>query len=102
MIFSWETTTLNIGFDTPLDVVEQLKTRLKGYISDNNREWSDVVVNIDKIENQNAIYLNISVQRESSYSLSYTLPVSFLALLFIILFVIHHPYYYFYSIVLKC
>jgi len=22
---SWETTTLNIGFDTPLDVVEQLK-----------------------------------------------------------------------------
>lgn len=64
---TWETTTLNIGFETPLDVVEQLKTRLKGYISDNNREWSDVVVNIDKIENQNAIYLNISVQHKANW-----------------------------------
>ena len=60
----WETTTLTISYNTPLGVIEQLKTRLQAYVNDNNREWSGVAVNIDKMEHQNAIMLIVAMERE--------------------------------------
>lgn len=35
----WETTTLNIGYSTPMEVIEQLKTRLRQYMAEHSREW---------------------------------------------------------------
>ncbi|KAF8513408.1 Mechanosensitive ion channel-domain-containing protein [Hysterangium stoloniferum] len=63
----WETVTLNIGYDTPLEVVEQLKVRLKGYVAANCREWSDISIIIDKIEYQNAIFININMQHKTNW-----------------------------------
>ncbi|KAG2349047.1 hypothetical protein BDR05DRAFT_1028210 [Suillus weaverae] len=59
----WESTTLMIAYNTPLELVEQLKARIQAYITANNREWSGSAVNIDKMEFQNAIHLTVAVER---------------------------------------
>jgi hypothetical protein len=59
----WETTNLTISYYTPLEIIEQLRSRLEKYIDDNNRDWVSFNLNIDKIEFQNAIWLIIAIQR---------------------------------------
>lgn len=53
-----------ISYDTPLNLVEQLRSRISQYISENNREWNNSAVWIDKMEFQNAIHLIIAVERK--------------------------------------
>ena len=53
-----------ISYDTPLNLVEQLRSRISQYISDNAREWNNSAVWIDKMEFQNAIHLIIALERE--------------------------------------
>ena len=59
----WESTNLIISYDTPLEVLDQLKSRLGEYIAANNRDWSGFGFNIDKMEYQNAIYITIAMER---------------------------------------
>ena len=59
----WETTNLAISYDTPLSLVEQLRSRISQYISENSREWNNSAVWIDKMEFQNAIHLIIALER---------------------------------------
>ncbi|KAF8749107.1 Mechanosensitive ion channel [Rhizoctonia solani] len=35
----WETTDLQVSYDTPLEVLEKLRQRLKQYVAANSREW---------------------------------------------------------------
>lgn len=63
----WESTVLMVSYDTPLDVIETLRSRLQGYVEQNNREWSNVAVHIDKMEYQNAIHLKISMEHRRSW-----------------------------------
>lgn len=60
----WESTDIQVAYDTPLEVIEMLHSRLKAYVSQNNREWSNVLVNIDKMEYQNALTLIIAMERK--------------------------------------
>lgn len=55
-----------ISYNTSLEIVEQLKQRIQAYVVANSREWSGCVVNIDKMEYQNAIHLTISIERKST------------------------------------
>lgn len=59
-----ESTTITISYSTSLEVVEQLKQRLQAYVAANNRDWSSCGVSIDKMEDQNAIHLTISMERK--------------------------------------
>lgn len=59
----WESTNLTISYNTSLELVEQLKAKLNQYVTEHNREWSGVIVNIDKMEYQNAIYIIIAMER---------------------------------------
>lgn len=52
-----------ISYDTPLEAIEQIRLRLQAYVAQNNREWSNVGVNIDKMDFQNAITLIIAMER---------------------------------------
>ena len=63
----WESTTLMVAYDTPLELIEQLRIRLQAYVSANNREWSNVSVNIDKMEYQNAIHLIIAMEHRPNW-----------------------------------
>lgn len=54
---------MTISYNTRLEIIEQLKSRLQQYIDDNNREWIAFNLNIDKMEFQNAIWLVIAIQR---------------------------------------
>ncbi|TDL20127.1 hypothetical protein BD410DRAFT_821919 [Rickenella mellea] len=63
----WETTKLMISYDTPLEIVEQLRGRLQSYVAQNNREWSNVMVNIEKMEFQNAIHLIIAMEHRPNW-----------------------------------
>ncbi|KAG1755550.1 Mechanosensitive ion channel-domain-containing protein [Suillus lakei] len=63
----WESTTLMIAYNTPLELVEQLKARIQAYITANNREWSGSAVNIDKMEFQNAIHLTVAVEHRPNW-----------------------------------
>ena len=56
---------MTIAYDTPLEAIEMLRTKLQAYVQQNNREWSNVGVNIDKMEYQNAITLIVAMERES-------------------------------------
>lgn len=38
--FRWETTTLMVAYDTPLSVLDELRTRYRAYIAENSREWA--------------------------------------------------------------
>lgn len=53
-----------ISYDTPLSLVEQLRSRISQYINENSREWNNSAVWIDKMEFQNAIHLIIALERE--------------------------------------
>ncbi|KAL5513321.1 hypothetical protein ACEPAH_3720 [Sanghuangporus vaninii] len=63
----WETTNLQVGYDTPLELIEALQSRLKAYVSQNNREWSNVNVNIDKMEYQNAMTLVVAMEHRPNW-----------------------------------
>ncbi len=63
----WESTNLQVAYDTPLEVIEQLRIRLQAYVNANNREWSNVAVNIDKMEYQNAITLIIAMEHRPNW-----------------------------------
>ena len=63
-LLRWETTNIQVGYDTPLEVLEELQARLKAYVAPNNREWSSVLINIDKMEYQNALTLIIAMERK--------------------------------------
>ena len=66
-IFRWESTNLMVSYDTPLEVIEQLRIRLQAYVALNNREWSAVGVNIDKMEYQNAITLVVAMEHRPNW-----------------------------------
>lgn len=63
----WETTELMIAYDTPLEVIEQLRIRLQAYVNQNNREWSNVAVNIDKMVYQNAIHVIVAMEHRPNW-----------------------------------
>ena len=66
----WETTDLQVGYDTPLEVLEKLRQKLKQYVAANSREWGGgCEINIDKMEYQNAIHLIVAIEREFSVRL---------------------------------
>ena len=64
----FETTTLMISYDTPIEVIEQLRMKIGSYITANNREWSSFGLNIDKMEYQNAIHLIVAIERTQKIS----------------------------------
>jgi hypothetical protein len=59
----WETTNLMVGYDTPLGQIETLRQRLKSYVANNNREWSNADIHIDKMPYQNEIHLIVAMER---------------------------------------
>ena len=52
-----------IAYDTPLSLVEQLRSRISQFVNENSREWNNSAVWIDKMEFQNAIHLIIAIER---------------------------------------
>ncbi|KAK7061127.1 hypothetical protein VNI00_000863 [Paramarasmius palmivorus] len=62
-----ETTTIMISYNTPLEIVEELKVRINQYVSDNSREWVSGGVLIDKMEYQNAIHLIIVMEHRPNW-----------------------------------
>ena len=60
----WETTNITVSYDTPLEVIETLQSRLRHYVQQNNREWSNMALNIDTMEFQNALTLIIAMERK--------------------------------------
>jgi hypothetical protein len=56
-----------VSYDTPMEVVEQLRIKIVDYVASNSREWSGCGLNIDKMEYQNAIHLSIGMEREYSF-----------------------------------
>lgn len=59
-----------VSYETPLEVIEQLRVQIGQYINENNREWNGFNLNIDKMEYQNAIHLVIGMERTSLSAIS--------------------------------
>ena len=72
----WETTEIQISYDTPLEVIEKLRQSLSNYIQENSREWSNTNMNIDTIQNQNVIHLIIGVERALLFLLILAVPLT--------------------------
>jgi hypothetical protein len=53
-----------ISYNTPLEVIEELRVRINQYVAENNREWASAALNIDKMEFQNAIHLIVAMERK--------------------------------------
>lgn len=58
-----------VAYDTPLEILEALRRKLEDYINDdkNRREWSNINVNIEKMEFQNAIHLKIGMEHRPNW-----------------------------------
>lgn len=52
-----------VAYNTPLEIIEELRSRISAYVAENNREWSGFGLNIDKMEYQNAIHLIVAMER---------------------------------------
>ncbi|KXN90176.1 hypothetical protein AN958_04666 [Leucoagaricus sp. SymC.cos] len=63
----WESTTLTVSYNTPIEVIEQLRLKIGSYIAANNREWSDFGLNIDKMEYQNALHLIVAIEHRPNW-----------------------------------
>ncbi|KAJ7623373.1 Mechanosensitive ion channel-domain-containing protein [Roridomyces roridus] len=63
----WETMNLTVAYDTPLEVIEELRLRLNAYVAANSREWSNCGLNIDKMEYQNAIHLVVAMEHRANW-----------------------------------
>ncbi|KAG9007169.1 hypothetical protein FRB94_014552 [Tulasnella sp. JGI-2019a] len=65
----WETTALNISYNTPIEVVEQLKVKLRQYMSEHSREWGTpgVEVWIDNMKFQNEINLTVAMEHRHNW-----------------------------------
>ncbi|KIY63075.1 hypothetical protein CYLTODRAFT_360517 [Cylindrobasidium torrendii FP15055 ss-10] len=63
----WETTTLMVSYNTPLERIEQLKQRIKQYIAENPRDWSGMDLNIDKMVKQNAIHVIVAMEHRPNW-----------------------------------
>ncbi|CDZ97984.1 Predicted mechanosensitive ion channel [Phaffia rhodozyma] len=64
----WEVISIQIAYDTPLEVIEDLNVRVKQYLMDNNREWGGShQLNINNISQQNAIYIDIAIEHKSNW-----------------------------------
>lgn len=63
----WESTTITVSYNTPMELIEQIRSRINNYISANGREWSGFSVNIDKMEYQNAIHLIVAVEHRPNW-----------------------------------
>lgn len=59
-----------MSYNTPIDVIEQLRLKISTYITANSREWSGFSLNIDKMEFQNALHLIVAIERKSDSDLS--------------------------------
>ena len=68
----WETTNIQVSYNTPLEVIEELRTGIRKYVNENNREWSNMDLNIDKMDFQNSIQLIVAMER-AFYLLSFHL-----------------------------
>ncbi|KII85753.1 hypothetical protein PLICRDRAFT_44145 [Plicaturopsis crispa FD-325 SS-3] len=62
-----ETTELIIAYNTPLEIIDQLRTRIDAYVQANNREWSSSALNIDSMEFQNDIHLIIAMEHRPNW-----------------------------------
>ncbi|KAF9039670.1 hypothetical protein BDZ89DRAFT_945114 [Hymenopellis radicata] len=63
----WETTNIQIAYNTPLEVIEEIRNGIKKYIAENNRDWSGMDLNIDKMEFQNAIHLIVAMEHRPNW-----------------------------------
>ncbi|KAF9047322.1 Mechanosensitive ion channel-domain-containing protein [Panaeolus papilionaceus] len=63
----WETTNLNISYNTPIEVIEELKSKIVSYINTNSREWSNCALNIDSLEFQNTINLIVAIEHRPNW-----------------------------------
>ncbi|KAJ7188741.1 Mechanosensitive ion channel-domain-containing protein [Mycena filopes] len=63
----WETTTLTVSYETPLEVLEELRVRINAYVATNSREWSNCALNIDKMDHQNAIHLIVAMEHRANW-----------------------------------
>ncbi|KAG8682823.1 hypothetical protein FRC11_014348, partial [Ceratobasidium sp. 423] len=64
----WETTDLQVSYDTPLEILEKLRQRLKQYVAGNSREWGGgCEININKMEYQNAIHLIVAMEHRGNW-----------------------------------
>ena len=52
-----------VSYNTPMETIDQLRSRINTYVNANNREWSGFGLNIDKMEYQNAIHLIVAMER---------------------------------------
>ncbi|KAF8972908.1 Mechanosensitive ion channel-domain-containing protein [Flammula alnicola] len=63
----WESTNLMVSYETPMEVIEQLRNKILTYVDTNSREWSDCALNIDKMEFQNAIHLIVAMEHRPNW-----------------------------------
>ncbi|KAF9445920.1 hypothetical protein P691DRAFT_709572 [Macrolepiota fuliginosa MF-IS2] len=63
----WESTKLTVSYNTPIEVIEQLRSKINAYITANSREWSGFGLNIDKMEFQNALHLIVAVEHRPNW-----------------------------------
>lgn len=63
----WESTNLMVSYNTPMEAVDQLRSKINTYVNENNREWSGFGLNIDKMEYQNAIHLIVAMEHRPNW-----------------------------------
>ncbi|KAF7782435.1 hypothetical protein Agabi119p4_1811 [Agaricus bisporus var. burnettii] len=63
----WESTMLTVAYDTPIETFEELRSKIESFINTNSRDWSGFMLNIDKMDFQNALHLSVAIEHRRSW-----------------------------------
>jgi len=64
----WETTNIQVGIETSLEVMTELRTRMRAWVNENSRDWAGGMdMNINKISNQNYIEIIVAFAHKSNW-----------------------------------
>lgn len=58
---------LTVAYDTPIETFEELRSKIESFINTNSRDWSGFMLNIDKMDFQNALHLSVAIERKCCY-----------------------------------
>ncbi|PWN21428.1 hypothetical protein BCV69DRAFT_269107 [Microstroma glucosiphilum] len=64
----WETTNIQMSFDTALQTIDEFRRRLRAWVQENDREWGGgLEVNYNTITNQNAVEMVIAMEHKTNF-----------------------------------
>lgn len=64
----WETTNIQVGFETPLEIIHELRASMRAWVAEHNREWGGgMEIHYNTLNNQNYIDMIVAFEHKANF-----------------------------------